>query len=158
MSATPIEDLGIGFKTYTTSHLDTYLTAIETGTTGDTVQLPDLAIRSYGYRDVLAQKEYPAGSFVVTAVRLEPGASQTDLMTVSASLIMGVTDNDPEVLAKKLDRYPDAVRAMIAADETLGGLCLIARVNDIELYPAAQGAKDIAVAVVNVDLVAEVVT
>ena len=114
--------------------------------------------REYGYKEVLGRKAYPVGVFVPGAIRIEPGASQGDIVTVDEAVILAVTDNTPDTLAKKLVRYVDAFRAMIAADETLGGLCVLARIESVELYPAAQGAHDLAVAVVNVAMMTEVAT
>ena len=138
MSATPIEDMVVGLYDYIVANMETYLNAIEVEKADD-VTLPDFLSRDYGFRDIFSMKRYPAILLAPVGVDPEASANNAENYYVDALAIMGLADNDITKLSKKQMRYADAFMRMVYADESIGGVCLLADIQAVDFYPAPPG-------------------
>jgi hypothetical protein len=136
-----------GLKSYVQAQLPARLTQVETeiGTT-----ITDLVDHVLGYREALSSDRYPVAFFVASSATPEDSAQHGEWFALEADIVIAYRHSTPAGLETALLGYADAVRNLVGADESLGGLCDVAEITYIDWYHGAPGAKDIGVVVVSI--------
>lgn len=143
MSATVYEeDMMNDLKTYLSTNLNTYLTAITT-LKGDGIAIPDVKKYEIGTKDIFALNQNPAGL-------LYPGEIEYDnefslgctLLKLPVFLTIALSGGKAENLVAKAMRYAAAIRQCIDADRTAGGTLDRMATVSINFYASAPGQEN----------------
>lgn len=155
MSYANIHAMMSGLKTYVQAQLPARLALVETelGTT-----ITDLADHVLGYREALSSDRYPIAFFVASSATPEDSAQHGQWLVLEADIVIAYRHSQPAALETALLGYSDALRNLVGADESLGGLCDVAAITYIDWYHGAPGAKDIGVVVVSISMRSELRT
>jgi hypothetical protein len=152
-TTTPIEKALYDLKDYFQNNIETYLSAIETEK-GDGILLPIFAVYELGYNNPFGQRSYPVICFVPSEIDIEPPGREEDI-DIIVDVVFALTGNTPEELTKKQMRYTDAIRSLIASDNTLGGKVSLADTENANFFPADPDSQQINLTIMTIKIITE---
>jgi hypothetical protein len=145
MTKSPIERMVFGLRAWLAEHFHEYITLANLS--AGAMQAPQL-------REILVSDTMDPGKFpqmIVNAgpVYIQEHGPQTQLVTVSCGVDIGIQAPKPEAREVYLMRYMDALTDAIGENETLGGLVLQARIDELDKDSIPQDGRGFVVATIS---------
>lgn len=145
-SSSHVEDMVAGLKTFLTTNLGTYLTAITTAK-GDSVTLsaPDSDDYVLGSINLLEEgrDDFPVVFLVPVGEVYQPLTASTDLIRATIAIWLVHGGYAEATLYKQIWRYGAEIRNVLRDYPTWGGTVEISQVKEIAYFPVVLGEEEL---------------
>lgn len=111
---------------------------------------------SYGEKNWSSRNSYPAMFLALDYVRQDTSSMLAEELEVAMDLVLVQTSAEPETLQDQMMQYTDCMLELVRDDHTFGGACQIGAFVSSELYDGSEQDRDLAIAIISINLRTEV--